>query len=202
MGIDPVSLAIAGGSAAYRAITGGRRETQTSTQQLDPEGQAFLSNLRGRATADLDSPFMTSGFQASRNQAVTNVNKATDNSRKRLETNLAGRGFGQSGLIAAGANELEANRVNAISGIEGNLIQFIEQQKRDEEQRRFSNALSLLGPGFGSSSTTKSRQPFDPMQFLQPFLFSQSFGGGGGGGSLQGASQGTQDIFDSGALFR
>ncbi len=185
-----LTTAIGLGGTAASAIAGRKGPKQTETSQsgpvLNPEQQALQSSLIGKASRDLDAPTFSGGFQASRNQAVTNLNQATDLSRKRLETNLAGRGFGRSGLIAAGANELEVGRVNAIGNIEAQIIQYMEEQAREEEQRRFENARSLLPNYFPEQGTrtSQTRQGFDPFQFLAPFLQTDAFnlGGRGGGG--------------------
>ena len=168
-----------GGSVASAAInrrgsTNKNTRTTRGGPVLNAEEQRLESSLIGSAQSALDSPvpLFTKSAQAFRNQSVTNVNRATDFAGQRLETKLAGRGFGRSGLVAAGKNELEVGRINAISNIEAQIIQFSQQV--DQRQRNFQNALSLLPQGSGQFGFQNEQQGFGRQQ--QPFDLGGLFG--------------------------
>ena len=182
-----------------KSLFGGGRDNQSrsssQTPNIPPESMALFRQLTAQAGSDLSNPGSDFNFQGVRNQGVSTINRATDAGGKRLETNLAGRGFGRSGLVAKGKTELETNRVNAIGTLDQNLLTEIERIKREEKQQRFSNALQLVPQNFGSTSsqTGSSGQGFDPFDFLSPFLETKAFnrrGGGGGSSSVD-----TSDFF-------
>lgn len=194
----PIIAALIGAGATTGSALLNRRGQKTTSQGgpvLNQGQQNLQQKLIQHASSQLGAPSQAGGaFQANRNQAVSTINRNTDFASKRLETRLAGRGFGRSGLIAAGNNELEQNRTSAIGNIETQLLNFLERQKVDERQQRFQNALSLLPNQFPQQGSSTSKQGFDPFQFLQPFLFSEIAGGGGGGGGGAGAGGGDNTV--------
>ena len=154
----PAILALTGGSIVGGALAG-RDRTTTSTQKtvLTPEQQQLSTSLSTQLQGNLSRGGRAPNVQPIRNQGRTAINRATDNAKTRLETDLASRGFERSGQLGGGFGQIETNRVNAIGNLEAQILQFIEEQKRADEQRNIENALTFLPTSSAvSRSTTES----------------------------------------------
>lgn len=152
---------IIGGGASVAASTLGKKGKQTtvteqSGPQLRPDQKRISQSLSGTLERNLDAPFQSPNISAQRNQARTTINRATDLAKGRLETDLASRGFERSGQGGAGFGAIEANRVGALGDLEARIIEFLQQQETDSNQRNIDNALRFLPNGSPSSSTSTS----------------------------------------------
>ena len=143
--VIPPLASLGGGALA------GRDTTSTSTQKtvLTPEQQQVSNTLSTKLQGNLSREGRAPNVQPMRNQGRTAINRATGNAKTRLETDLASRGFERSGQVGSGFGQIETNRVNAIGSLEAQILQFIEEQKRDDEQRNIENALSFLPTSSG-----------------------------------------------------
>ena len=154
--IAPIILggaSIAGGFLAGRD----RKTTSTSRVELNPEQKQLSTSLSTQLQGNLSRGGRAPNVQPIRNQGRTAINRATDNSKTRLETDLASRGFERSGQLGGGFGRIETNRVNAIGNLEAQILQLIEEQKRADEQRNIENALTFLPTSSAvSRSTTES----------------------------------------------
>ena len=152
------SIILGGSSVAGGFLAGrDRKTTSTSRVELNPEQQQLSTSLSTQLQGNLSRGGRAPNVQPIRNQGRTAINRATDNSKTRLETDLASRGFERSGQLGGGFAQIETNRVNAIGNLEAQILEFIEEQKRADEQRNIENALTFLPTSSAiSRSTTES----------------------------------------------
>jgi len=177
------SLIGAGGSIGA-SLLGNRKQTSTSTPILSPQQQGLQNQLISRSQQKLNTPFQAPDLTPLRSQARTQVNRAGESSRRSLEERLSGRGFGRSGKVEQGFRDIDVAGINAFSGIESTILQEIERQRIEEEQRKFENARSLLPNSGGFTQTSQGGNSTLPLTTL---LALASLTGTLGSGSKKGS---------------
>ena len=137
----PAALAI--GSIGSGVATGllDRNQTRTIRTELTPQQQQLSTRLSGKLQGNLNRPSNPPNLQPLRNRLRTSINRTTRASQSRLEDQLNQRGFGRSGRVASGFRELEADRINAFSNVEGQVLLALEEATRQQEQEDILNAL-------------------------------------------------------------
>lgn len=142
-------MLIGTGASAVASGVANRRNNrtfeQTTTTKLTPEQQQLHSDLAARLGQRLANPSRSmDGVQALKNQARTNLNRSTKAAGANLENALAARGFERSGVAERGATQLEAARIDGLSNIEAQILQYIDQMSRQDEQQSIDNILRFL----------------------------------------------------------
>lgn len=138
--------ALAGARAAGAQVGGIAAGQQSIASRYLPQGQASIDDL---------ADFYRKGTTDS--QRATYVNNATApvatnflRGQSNLTATLAGRGLGNSGLMAGGLATLEGARDTAISGAENDAARYFDQQK----QMRLEDLVKLL---YGTGSDAAAR---------------------------------------------
>lgn len=192
-----IAAGIMAGGSALAGFLGNRDRKSTSTQQtvLTPEQQQVSNSLSTKLQGNLSRGGRAPNVQPMRNQGRTAINRATGNAKTRLETDLASRGFERSGQVGSGFGQIETNRVNAIGTLEAQILQFIEDRKREDQQRDIENALTFLptSSGISRSSTESGGRAAGAIEgglggltrlFVLDRLLSQQGPAGTGGGEI------------------
>jgi hypothetical protein len=188
---------IAGGASVLGGVLGrNKKTTSTSSVQLTPEQQKVQGLLSNQLAADLENPHKPRNPTPLRSTLRAGVNQTAAGSKQRFEEDLSSRGFGRSGGLAAGFSNIETGRLNTISSIDAQILQFLEEQEQADEQRAVDNALRFLpNQGTQVSETRGGGDPFgDAFESfgsifaLQQLLGAGGFGGGGGGQNPQAIS--------------
>lgn len=113
------------GGAAVSAAGGSNKSTQTSTGSttgvLTPNQQGTDDMI-----AQMLHRFLRKGpeiLKGERNQLYGQINTTYDSLGNRIESNLASRGFGESGKLGSGYRDLEISRANQMQKGEADLQQ-------------------------------------------------------------------------------
>lgn len=159
------------GASKGRTTTGtsSQQGTSTTTQNQDPMQQQVYAKLFKQLIAQLrQGPQVSEG---DRNQARLGINQNYDAANQSVESNLASRGYGESGKVGTAFRNNSLERANQFQTTENTL----QNQSQNRFQQLLSSVFAFLQPRSstttGNSSGTQSQtQPGQPWQSV--------FGGG------------------------
>lgn len=160
-------VAKAFGASKPKTSTSTTESRGTQTAELDPKQRKVNKALfRQILDAIRQGPTVS---QSDRNTARGQINDSYDAGAERLTSNLAARGFGNSGKMGAGFRDMEIDRQNAFQTTEAGL--------RGEAQNRFMQMLQAAFQ-FNSPRTFSQESQSTTQGSMSGTPFMSSLGGG------------------------
>jgi hypothetical protein len=164
-------------------------QTQTTSQQLDPETQAFLNKLMSHFSDIASTGVDMSGFTGS---GLSDINRSFNGAQTNLDTNLAARGLSTSPVAAAASAGLQAQRATQQSTFL-NSIPLLKNQLQLANLTPAANFFSMIprtvsSTGTQTGSTTQTGNQVQQGSTNQNQQSNQNYkqASGGGWGSLLG----------------
>jgi hypothetical protein len=183
------------GNSKSRTTTGTQNQSSTNTAELDPKQTRINRQLFNQIIAALKMGPTVS--DSDRNVARKQTNDSYDAANANLQSNLASRGYGESGKMGTGFRNNSIARANSFQTTEA----VLRDQAQSRWQQMIQNAFPFNTPrtttstGSGTSSQTQPGTPWQSsvgggLSDLASLLFMNQMGGGmfGGGLSNAGAS--------------
>ena len=132
---------------------GGNTQTKTSTTTptFNPAQTSLQTSLASTLEGDLQNgvnttPMMTAGTDA--------INKSYAGADAQITQADAARGFGESGAVGSGAQQVALARAGAVGGLQANLDQYALQQ--DQNILGDAENFSFADPGSTGTTVTQN----------------------------------------------
>lgn len=181
MGIETaITMALIGGSSLAGGLAGrSKKQTSQTTPQFSPNQLHTQNLLSGYLEHELMSP--NASLPRLKTAAVDKTNKVFKGAGKRLEGNLAARGFERSGAMERGLTDIEIGRGDAIAGIESDFAG--KELDRKDRLAQMLMQYSFASPGsetVGTSPNNMWSGAINGGLETASFLYGLNMFGGGG----------------------
>lgn len=185
------------GKSKDRTATGTQNQMSTNTAELDPKQTRMNRQLFNQIIEALKMGPQLS--ESDRNVARKQTNDSFDAANANLESNLAARGYGESGKMGTGFRNNSIARANSFQTTEAVLRDQAQSRWQQIIQNAFRFTMPRSSTSTGSGTSTQT-QPGTPWQEslgggfsdLASLLFMNQMNGGGlfGGGNPFGGGSG------------
>jgi hypothetical protein len=165
----------------------GTKQTTTSSSTPTFTGaQSGLQDLLSKALGtSISNGGMTDNLKTEQAGATGAVNNQYEGLSQRLQTSLSGRGFGTSGKVVTGQENLDVARANDIGGLQSQFAGLAQQNQQQSMQQALGFSFAAPGENSTSTKTTSGAGTvIAPLMQAAGLAFGLAKMGSGGGGLM------------------